>query len=148
MAIALSFPFCPSERKHLCCMPPGRPPRIGTLAFEKKKIYSDQSICMSGSDNRTRPAKIMHSVRTTERDHSSCPDGAVVSEIKPCACGRIPSVNAGASDNILNNIPGVDFNMLITLQMVETQTLQQWGVSKVQVRQLMSLGFAQCGERL
>lgn len=103
---------------------------------------------MSGSDNRTRPAKIMPSVRTTERDHSSCPDGAVVSEIKPCACGRIPSVNAGASDNILNIIPGVDFNMLITLQMVETQTLQQWGVSKVQVRQLMSLGFAQCGERL
>lgn len=53
MAIALSFPFCPSERKHPCFMPPGRPPTIGTLALAK--IYTDHSICRSSTDNKTWP---------------------------------------------------------------------------------------------
>ena len=55
-------------------MPPGRPPKIGTLALEKKKkkkINADQSICMSGSDNKTWPVEIRHSVRSTDKGHSS-----------------------------------------------------------------------------
>lgn len=79
---------------------------------------------MSGSDNKTWPAEIGYSVESTEKGHSSCLDGAAVSEIGACAYCTIPSVSAGASDDILNNIPGVSFNMLITLQMVETQALQ------------------------
>lgn len=55
-------------------------------------------------------------------------------------------VNAGTSDNILNNILAVSFNMLITLQMVETHTLQHWEVSNARVRQLMSSGLIQYGD--
>lgn len=56
-------------------------------------------------------------------------------------------MNGGASDNILKDIPGVSFNMLITLQMVETQALQHWGVLNVQVRLLKSSGLVQRGDR-
>lgn len=59
---------------------------------------------------------------------------------------HIPSVNAGASDNILNNISVVSFDMLITPQMVETHILHHWGVSNIQVRQLKSSGLVQCGQ--
>lgn len=56
-------------------------------------------------------------------------------------------MNGGASDNILKDIPGVSFNMLITLQMVETQALQHLGVSNVPVRLLKSSGLVQRGDR-
>lgn len=68
--------------------------------------------------DRIWPRERQPSVMTTEIAHSSCPDGADASKNKPCVCCRIPTANAGAPDNILNNITGVDFNMLITLQMV------------------------------
>ena len=38
---------------------------------KKKKINADQSICMSGSDNKTWPVEIRHSVRSTDKGHSS-----------------------------------------------------------------------------
>lgn len=69
-AIALSFPFCPSERKHPRCMLSGRPPRIGTVALAR--IYADHSICTSCTDNKTWPTDIRHSDISTEKGHTSC----------------------------------------------------------------------------
>lgn len=124
-------------------MPAGRPPRIGTLALAK--IYADQSICMSTADNKTWPEDGRHSV-SSKKGHNSCIDGEVQREIILCLRRLICSVNAGASDNISNNIPAVSFNMLITLQRVETHTLQHSGVSNVQVRQVMSSRLVRCSD--
>lgn len=144
MAIALSFPFCPLQWKHACCMPAGRPPRIGTLALAK--IYADQSICMSTTDNKTWPEDRRHSVSSKE-GHSGCIDGEAQEKIILCVCCLICSVNAGASDNISNNAPAVSFNMLITLQRVEPHMLQHSGVSNVQVRQAMSSRLVWCSDK-
>lgn len=80
MAIALSFPFCPSERKHPRCMLPGRPPRIGTLALAK--IYTDHSICKSRTDNKTWPNKEQCQQHWKGSHRLSRWSSATVSEIK------------------------------------------------------------------
>lgn len=75
-AIALSFPFCPSERKPPCCMLPGRPPRIGTVALAR--IYADLSICTSSTDNKTWPTDMRHSVSAAEKGHARGLDAVVL----------------------------------------------------------------------
>lgn len=92
------FRFVPRREsfRAVCCLAD-----LPELAKKKKKVYSDQSICMSGSDSRTWPAEIRPSVRTTEIDHSSL-DRAVVGEIRPCVGKRILLVNARTSESILN----------------------------------------------
>lgn len=102
-------------------MPAGRPPRIGTLVLAK--IHTDQSICMSSTDSKTWPVDRRHNV-IAEKGCNVSRGGILVRRLKPRVCCRIASVNAGASDNISNNIPAVTFNILITLQMVETDTPQ------------------------
>lgn len=83
------FRFVPLRESSACCMPPGRPPRTGTLAFAK--IYTDQSICMSGTDNTTQPADIRHSIDSTERGHNSCRTWSSGERDRSlCVCRRIP----------------------------------------------------------
>lgn len=66
------FRFVPRrESIHaVCCL--ADLPELAHWHLQKKKIYADQSICMSGSDNKTWPAEMRHGVRSTEEGHNCC----------------------------------------------------------------------------
>lgn len=122
MAIALSFPFCPSERKHPGCVPPGRPSTIGTVALAE--IHVDHSICVSGTDDIT-PYKTAYENTAWAAGKNGVPDSCRCcrrcdASSKPCVGLRNP-LRRSIGAALYNNIPAVRFNALLTLQMVETQ---------------------------